>query len=129
MSCFSSRAATAVDKAVDSATELGGENAGYAIAPTILGGIKVDQELGKALTGEAPLFSIGIGAGFSSEKNEQKASSSTPVVTEICSGGSTAIYAGNDIMGHRVQIAAGIDADSNFNVGATAGNDVNFDQC
>lgn len=118
----SSRAASATGKAADSATKLGGENAGYAIAPTILGGIKAEQELGKALNGETPLFSISIGAGFNSEKSEQKANSSAPVVTEIRSGGSTAIYAGNDITGHGVQIAAGIDADGNVNGGATAGN-------
>lgn len=119
----SSRAATAVGRATNSATELGGENAGYAIAPTILGGIKAGQELGKALNGEAPLFSIGIGAGFSSEKSEQKATSSTPVVTEIRSGGSTAIRAnGGSITDHGVQITAGNDSNGNVNAGAGAGN-------
>ncbi|WP_408914422.1 hemagglutinin repeat-containing protein [Brucella pseudogrignonensis] len=119
----SSRAATAVGQAADSATKLGGENAGYAIAPTILGGVKADQELGKALNGETPLFSIGIGAGFSSEKSEQKANSSTPVVTEIRSGDSTAIRAnGGSITGHGVQIVAGINSDGKINAGAETGN-------
>ncbi|WP_273726743.1 hemagglutinin repeat-containing protein [Brucella gallinifaecis] len=118
----SSKFAAAAGNLADAASKLGGENGAYAVAPTILGGIKADQELGKALNGEAPLFSIGIGAGFSSEKSEQNATSSAPVVTEIRSGGSTAIYAGNDITGHGVQIAAGIDADGNVNGGAAAGN-------
>jgi filamentous hemagglutinin len=112
----SSRLAGAAGRAVDSAKKLGGENAEYAIAPTILAGIKTEQELAKALSGNAPLFSVGVGIGFSSEKTEQEASTSTPVVTEIRSGGSTAIRAnGGSITGHGAQIVAGVDSQGRAN--------------
>lgn len=119
----SSKFAAAAGNLADAASKLGGENGAYAVAPTILGGIKADQELTKALNGDAPLVSLGIGVGFSQEKTQQSAASSSPVVTQIRSGGSTAIRANEgSITGHGVQIAAGIDGDGKANIEADAGN-------
>ncbi|WP_152095661.1 hemagglutinin repeat-containing protein [Rhizobium dioscoreae] len=120
----SSRLAAAASSTMDAASRVGGSNGTYAIAPTILAGIKTNQELANALNGDTPLVSLGIGVGFNAQKSQQSASSSVPVVTQIRSGGSTGIYAGGSITGHGVQIAAGIDKDGrpNTQAGAAAGN-------
>ncbi|MDP9789831.1 hemagglutinin repeat-containing protein [Agrobacterium tumefaciens] len=121
---------------------LAGSNGISSIAPTALAGYKTYQAAAPALKSLANgdpsgLGSVSLTIGMTSQKSSQTFSSSTPVVTEIRSGGSTAIVAGEgSITGHGVQIAAGVDATGkpvNFldpsvgNVLLSAGKDILLD--
>ncbi|WP_245519334.1 hemagglutinin repeat-containing protein [Neorhizobium sp. JUb45] len=108
----SSKLFQAGEKAVSAAGGLGGKNGDYAIAPTALAASKTAQELKDVVGNKSPIASVNLSIGASTQKIEQSASSSAPVVTELRSGRSTAIVAEQgSINGNGVQINTGISSD------------------
>ncbi|WP_446737999.1 hemagglutinin repeat-containing protein, partial [Rhizobium sp. CFBP 13717] len=105
-----SKLVAAAENVASAANGLGGENAKYSVAPTALSAYKAYKELQAVNNGASPIASIGLNVGFNSQKSSQAASAFAPVVTELTSGGSTAVVAeqGN-ITGNGAQIAAGFD--------------------
>ncbi|WP_026789751.1 hemagglutinin repeat-containing protein [Pleomorphomonas oryzae] len=146
----SSKLIGAGEKLVDAAGKLGGDNGAYAAAPAALA---IYQGY-KAVTPTAPadgvgqatggldlskingltdwqgmqasgLGSVSLSVGASSQKSKTTVSSSTPVVTSLVSGGSTAISAEEgSITGTGAQIAAGFNANGQpvATADASAGN-------
>ncbi|MGR9180714.1 hemagglutinin repeat-containing protein (plasmid) [Rhizobium leguminosarum] len=113
-------------ESVQSAASGLGDNAGlYAAAPTALAAINAYRTLDSITKGDSSLASVSLTAGFTYQKSENAASSSSPVVTSVQAGGAIAIEAtSGDLTGHGVQIAAGYDANGNPTVSgdANAGN-------
>ncbi|MGO6693845.1 hemagglutinin repeat-containing protein [Rhizobium johnstonii] len=113
-------------ESVQSAASGLGDNAGlYAAAPTVLAAINAYKMLDSITKGDSSLASVSLTAGFTYQKYENAASSSSPVVTAVRAGGAIAIEAtSGDLTGHGAQIAAGYDANGNPTVSgdANAGN-------
>jgi filamentous hemagglutinin len=113
----------------DAGSTLGGSNSPYGLAPTALAAKRayeaveaaraVDPKTGKR---NSP-GSASITAGFIYEKTKQTVATTTPVVTELRSGGSTSIVAQEgSITSNGAQIVAGYDAKGQLSKDADGGN-------
>jgi hypothetical protein len=113
----------------DAGSTLGGSNSLYGLAPTALAAkrayeaVKALGPLNELADNPTRLGAASITAGFSYQKTTQTAATTTPVVTQLRSGGSTSIVAQDgSITSHGAQIVAGYDAKGQVSTAADAGN-------
>ncbi|MBB3465232.1 hemagglutinin repeat-containing protein [Rhizobium sp. BK377] len=121
----SSGLVSAAEGVQSAATSLGSGGGLYAAAPTALAAINAYKTFDDVIKGKTSPGSASLTAGFTYQKQENAAASSTPVVTTIRAGNAVAIEAtSGDITGHGAQISAGYDANGNQTLSgdANAGN-------
>jgi filamentous hemagglutinin len=110
----SSGLVSAAEGVQSAATSLGNGGGLYAAAPTALAAINAYKTFDDVIKGKTSAESASLTAGFTYQKQENAAASSTPVVTTIRACNAVAIEAtAGDLTGHGVQISAGYDANGN----------------
>jgi filamentous hemagglutinin len=121
----SSGLVSAAEGVQSAAASLGNGGGLYAAAPTALAAINAYRTFDDVIKHKTSPGSASLTAGFTYQKQENAAASSTPVVTTIRAGNAVAIEAtSGDITGHGAQISAGYDANGNQTLSgdANAGN-------
>jgi filamentous hemagglutinin len=111
----SSSLVTAAENVQSAASDLGDQSGLYAAAPAALAAINAYKALSSISKGQTALASASLTAGFTYQKSEEAASTSSPVLTTVRGGNTVTVEAqSGDIVGRGAQISAGYDASGNL---------------